>query len=393
MVMESNLDTNKPKPSTGRRMLIMLLSVLGLIVVAAIIFIGGIAKLVSGLPKGEPPATVSTYTAAYDSWQPSLDSVGTLRAIKGADLAFEVPGVVTLIGAKPGSEVKQGQAIVTLNDSVEAAQLRATQAAAKLSGLTLERAKEQLAIHAISQGEFDAADADFKAKQAVAQQAAAVLAKKRLVAPFPGRVGLIATSPGAYLNSGISVVTLQQMDPIYADFYLPQKDASKLSSGQKVSLTLDAYPGHTFTGKVTAVNPKVDGSTRNIQVEATLANPKRELLPGMYAAVSLEVGKKETYLTLPQTAITYNPYGATVFVAKQGEMVGKDGKKVQGLVAQQVFVVTGPTRGDQVAILKGLDEGAVVVSSGGLKLKNGTPLIVNNSLLPANDANPAPQEQ
>ena len=393
MVMESNLDTNKPKPRTGKRMLIMLLSVLGLIVVAAIIFIGGIVKLVSGLPKGEPPATVSTYTAAFDTWQPSLDAVGTLRAIKGADLAFEIPGVVTLIGAKPGSEVKQGQAIVTLNDSVEAAQLRASQAAAKLSGLTLERAKEQLAIHAISQGEFDATDADFKAKQAVAQQAAAVLAKKRLVAPFPGRVGLIATSPGAYLNSGISVVTLQQMDPIYADFYLPQKDASKLSSGLKVSLTLDAYPGHTFTGKVTAVNPKVDGSTRNIQVEATLANPKRELLPGMYAAVSLEVGKKETYLTLPQTAITYNPYGATVFVAKQGEMVGKDGKKVQGLVAQQVFVTTGPTRGDQVAILKGLDEGAVVVSSGGLKLKNGTPLIVNNTLLPANDANPAPQEQ
>jgi membrane fusion protein (multidrug efflux system) len=344
-------------------------------------------------PKGEPPQTVTTTTAAYDTWQPSLSAVGTLRAAKGADLAFEVSGVVTRIGTPPGREVKRGQILVQLNDSVEAAQLRQLQAALALARLNLARAKEQLAIHAISQGDYDGTDADCKAKEASVQQAAAIVAKKRLSAPFGGRVGIITTSPGAYLNSGVSVVTLQQMDPIYADFYLPQRDVSSLKSGQKVAMTFDAFPGRTFTGNVTAINPKVDGATRNIQIEATLHNPKRELLPGMFVSVNMEVGTKEKHITLPQTAITYNPYGATVFVAKKGEVAGLDGQKKEGLIAEQVFVTTGPSRGDQVAILKGLDQGAVVVTSGGLKLKNGTPLIVNNSLTPANDPDPAPQEQ
>ena len=393
MELETNLDTNEQKPSTAKRMIIMIAGVLGMTLVIGLIFISAVFKMIKSQPKGEPPQTVTTSTAAFDTWQPSLSAVGTLRAQKGADMAFEVAGVVTQIPVKPGSDVKQGQLLVVLNDSVELAQLRQSQAAAALSKANHERAKEQLAIHAISQGDFDAADADLKAKSAAVQQAAAVAAKKRLVAPFAGRVGLITTSPGAYINSGISIITLQQMDPIYADFYLPQREVSQLRTGQKVDLSLDAFPGRTFTGKVTAVNPKVDGATRNIQVEATLSNPKREILPGMFASVSMEAGAKEKLLTLPQTAITYNPYGATVFVAKKGEVMGMDGKKKEGLMAEQVFVTTGPARGDQVAILKGLDEGVVVVTSGGLKLKNGTPLIVDNSHPPVNDPDPAPQEQ
>ena len=394
MELETTPDLNMPKPSTAKRMVVMILLVLGLIVLLALVFVGGLMKMLHGMPKGEPPATVTTATAAYDEWQPSMEAVGTLRAVHGADLAFEVAGVVTQIGAKPGTEVQKGQTLVALNDSVEAAQVRQLQAAASLSKVNYSRAKEQLDIHAISQGDFDAAEADFKAKEAAAQQAAAVAAKKRLVAPFSGQVGLITTSPGAYVNSGVSVVTLQQMDPIYVDFYLPQRDLAKLERGQKVGLKLDAFGGQSFTGKVTAVNPKVDPSTRNVQVEATLANPKRQLVPGMFASVSLEVGGKVKYLTLPQTAITYNPYGATVFIAKKGEIVGMDGQKKEGLMAQQVFVTVGPARGDQVSILKGLDEGAVVVTSGGLKLKNGTPLAVSNQgVLPENDPNPTPQEQ
>ena len=393
MQMETAPEMNAPQPSTGKRMLWMILFVLGVIVLLAAVMGAGLAKMFATMPKGEPPATVTTATAAYDEWQPTLGAVGTLRAVKGADLAFEVAGVVTQVGAHAGGEVKQGQLLVQLNDSVEAAQLRAAQAAAALAKVNLDRARQQLEIHAISQGDFDAADADSKAKTAAAQQAAAVLAKKRLSAPFSGRVGLITTSPGAYLNSGVSVVTLQQLNPIYVDFYLPQRELGKLAAGQKVDLTLDGFP-QGFTGKVTALNPKVDPSTRNVQVEATVPNPKRALVPGMFANVAVEVGSKQKYLTLPQTAITYNPYGATVFIAKKGEVVGMDGKKAEGLVAQQVFVTTGPTRGDQVAILKGLDEGAVVVTSGGLKLKNGTPLAPNNKgVVPENDANPAPQEQ
>ncbi len=394
MQLENAPDMNLPKPSTGKRMLWMILFVVVLVILLVGVMVAGVTKMIKSSPKGEPPAAVTTATATYDEWQPTLSAVGTLRAVKGADLAFEVAGVVTQVGARAGGEVKQGQLLVQLNDSVEAAQLKAAQAGAALAKVNRDRAKQQLDIHAISQGDFDAADADFKAKEAAAQQAAAVMAKKRLSAPFSGRVGLITTSPGAYINSGVSVVTVQQLDPVYVDFYLPQRELATIAAGQKVDLALDAFGGQAFTGKVTVVNPKVDPSTRNVQVEATVPNPKRTLIPGMFANVSIEIGSKQKYLTLPQTAITYNPYGATVFIAKKGEVVGLDGTKHEGLMAQQVFVTTGPTRGDQVAILKGLDEGAVVVSSGGLKLKNGTPLAPNNKgVLPANDANPAPQEQ
>ncbi len=393
MELETDLATNGPSPSLGKRMGVMLLAVLGLALLIALIWIAAISKRMHSQPKGEPPQTVTTTTATYDAWQPSLNAVGTLRAAKGADLAFEVAGVVTEVGTPPGSEVKQGQLLVQLNDSVETAQLRQLQAALSFAKLTLSRAKEQLTIHAISQGDYDATEADCKVKEASVQQAAAVVAKKRLSAPFGGRVGIITTSLGAYLNSGVPVVTLQQLDPIYADFYLPQRDVSSLKSGQKVAMLFDAFPGQAFSGQVTTINPKVDGSTRNIQVEATLRNPKHQLLPGMFVSLNMKVGAPAKQITLPQTAITYNPYGATVFIAKQGEVVGLDGQRKQGLVAEQVFVTTGSTRGDQVAILKGLEEGAVVVTSGGLKLKNGTPLLVNNSLTPANDPNPAPQEQ
>jgi membrane fusion protein (multidrug efflux system) len=393
MERDIDLDANAQTPSTGKRMVAMILAVLGMALLIAVIWISAILSRIRNQPKGEPPQTVTTTTAAYDTWQPALSAVGTLRAVKGADLAFEVSGVVTRIGVNPGGTAKQGQLLVQLNDAVEAAQLRLLQATLSLARVNLSRAKEQLAIHAISQGDYDAIEADFRAKDASVQQAAAIVAKKRLSAPFSGRVGIITTSPGAFINSGVSVVTLQQMDPIYADFYLPQRDVASLKAGQKVDMTFDAFPGQTFKGKVTTINPKVDGATRNIQVEASLRNPKQLLLPGMFVSVNMEVGAQAKHLTLPQTAITYNPYGATVFLAKKGEVMGPDGKKRETLLAEQVFVTTGPTRGDQVAILKGLDAGAVVVTSGGLKLKNGTPLIVNNSLTPSNDPNPAPQEQ
>lgn len=393
MDLAHDLDPNTPPPSLGKRMVVMILGVLGLGLLIALIWFAAISKRMAAQPKGEPPQTVTTATAAYATWQPSLRAVGTLRAAKGADLAFEVSGVVTKVGTPPGSDVKEGQLLVQLNDAVEVAQLQQLQAALALAQANLARAKEQLGIHAISQGDYDTTEADFRIKEAAAKQAAATVAKKRLSAPFAGRVGLITTSPGAYLTSGVSVVTLQQLDPIHADFYLPQRHASALRPGQKVSLSLDAFPEQRFSGKVTVINPKVDGATRNIQIEATLRNPGHRLLPGMFVSVAMEVGNPDRHLTLPQTAITYNPYGATVFVVKKASAPGPAGQKQEGLVAEQVFVTPGLSRGDQVAILKGLSEGAVVVTSGGLKLKNGTPLVVDNRVTPASDPNPAPQEQ
>ena len=382
-------DPIKAKPSAGRRMLFMLLSVglfLGLMVAFNVFKGVMIKRALAG--NGEPVQTVTAEPARLETWQPAFTAVGTVRAVRGADLAFEVAGVVQQVSVRAGSAVKPGQPLLSLDDSVEAAQLRQFQALAKLAELTLERSRAQLAAHAVSQADCDNAEADCKAKQASVQTQAAQVAKKHLLAPFAGQVGIVGTSAGAYLNPGTAVVTLQQLDSVYVDFFLPQKDAGQLRPGQSVSLQVDGFPGRSFPGKVTAVNPKVDGSTRNLQVEATCGNPGRSLLPGMFARVTLNQGARQQYLTLPQTAISYNPYGAIVFLATQGQLGGK-----RALLAQQVFVTTGASRGDQVAILKGLQAGAMVVTSGGLKLRSGTPVLIDNRIQPARDANPAPQEQ
>lgn len=379
-------ETNAAPPSARRRMIIMLLAVglfLGLLIgfnVFKGIMIG--RAMAAG---SEPPQTVTLAPAKEETWEPSLQAVGTLRARQGADLAFEVPGVVTRIEVAPGAEVREGQALVSLNDETETAQLRQLQATAVLAKATLRRAKDQFESKTMSPADFEAAEADFKAKEAAAQSQQALVAKKHLVAPFAGRVGIVNTSPGAYLNAGVGVVTLQKLDQVYLDFFLPQREAGAVRPGQRVDLVLDAFPGKTFSGKVSTVNPKVDLNTRNVQVEAVFANPGRTLLPGMFGSASLSVGGATRALTLPQAAVTYNPYGAVVYVAKP--------EGASGLKAQQVFVTTGGTRGDQVAILKGLKAGDQVVTSGALKLRNGTPLKVDNRVQPANDPHPAPQEQ
>jgi membrane fusion protein (multidrug efflux system) len=203
-------------------------------------------------------------------------------------------------------------------------------------------------------------------------------------------VGIVMINPGQYVNPGDKLLTLQTLDPIFVDFNLPQSNASQIQVGQEIVVTTDAFKDASFTGKVTAVSPKVDTNSRNIQIEAQLANPDKKILPGMFANVNIKLGGEVKLLTLPQTSVTYNPYGSTVFIAKTTGKKDKQGKPV--LEAQQVFVTTGSTRGDQVAILKGIEEDATVVTSGQLKLKNGTPLIVNNKVQPANSPNPQPQE-
>uniref|UniRef100_UPI00273A000A efflux RND transporter periplasmic adaptor subunit n=1 Tax=Stenotrophomonas sp. YIM B06876 TaxID=3060211 RepID=UPI00273A000A len=218
--------------------------------------------------------------------------------------------------------------------------------------------------------------------------------------------GITTVNPGQYLNPGDAIVTLQTIDPIYANFSAPQKQIAGLSVGQVVNVATDAFAGELFPGKINAISPKVDPSTRNVLLQATIANPQRRLLPGMFARANVDVGEKQRHLTLPQTAITYNPYGATVFILKPAEAQpapgGKDEKNARpaapaapagSLIAQQVFVTTGETRGDQVAILKGIEEGQEVVTSGQLKLKNGTPVVVDNRVQPANNATPTPQER
>jgi len=374
-----------------RRMIIMLCGVfllLGLIFAFNQLKTFMIKHFISSM--GLPPATVSTMVVVTTEWQPKLTSVGNVRAFRGVELSTEIGGLVQTVPIKSGQDVKEGELLIKLNDASDVAQLNSLKAVADLAKVINERDRQQLAIQAISKNVFDTSAADAKSKQAQVEQQTALVAKKNLKAPFSGRVGIVSINPGQYVNPGDKLLTLQTLDPIFVDFNLPQNNAEQVQVGQEVVGTTDAFKDASFTGKITAVSPKVDTNTRNIQVEARLANPDKKILPGMFANVNIKLGDQVKYLTLPQTAVTYNPYGSTVFIAKPTGKKDKQGNPA--LEAQQVFVTTGLTRGDQVAILKGIEEGATVVTSGQLKLKNGTPLIINNKVQPANSPDPKPQE-
>lgn len=338
-----------------------------------------------------PPATVTAAVAGFQTWQPQLAAVGSLRAVRGVDVTTEVAGLVREITFNSGQDVKAGQVLMRLNDDSDRALLASLKAAADLAQTVYTRDQAQYGIQAIAKAQLDADAADLKSKRAQVDQQAALVEKKTIRAPFAGRVGITTVNPGQYLNPGDAIVTLQAIDTLYADFYLPQQQLGQLQVGQTVLVDTNAFSNRTFDGKISSINPRVDSATRNVQIEASIENRERKLLPGMYANVRIDAGSVQRYLTLPQTAITYNPYGATVFVVKPGTHKDAHGNTMP--VAQQVFVTPGPTRGDQVAILKGISEGTQVVTSGQLKLKNGTSLVIDNRVLPADDPNPMPQEQ
>lgn len=338
-----------------------------------------------------PPATVTAAVAGFQTWQPQLAAVGSLRAVRGVDVTTEVAGLVREITFNSGQDVKAGQVLVRLNDDSDCALLASLKAAAELAQTVYTRDKAQYDIQAIAKAQLDSDAADLKSKRAQVDQQAALVDKKTIRAPFAGRVGITTVNPGQYLNPGDAIVTLQAIDTLYADFYLPQQQLGQLQVGQSVVIDTNAFSNRTFEGKISSINPRVDNTTRNVQVEASVENREHKLLPGMYANVKVEAGGVQRYLTLPQTAITYNPYGATVFVVKPGTQKDAHGNTMP--VAQQVFVTPGPTRGDQVAILKGIGAGTQVVTSGQLKLKNGTSLVIDNRVLPADNPNPMPQEQ
>ena len=336
-----------------------------------------------------PPQTVSTIKAELQDWQPELKAVGSLRAVKGADLAAEVSGIVDTLNFESGDDVEAGKVLLHLRDADDIAKLQALEATARLADITLQRDQKQLKVQAVSQATVDADVANSDAAKAQAGAQKAIIDKKTIRAPFAGHIGIRQADIGQYLNPGAMVVTLQQLDPIYLDFYLPEQALPQLQTGQKVLAKSDARPGKEFEGEITAINAKIDSDTRNILVRATFKNAERLLLPGMYATVDIATGAPQRLLTVPQTAITYNPYGNTVFTI---DSTGKNAKGEPLLTAKQTFVPTGDTRGDQVAVLSGLKEGDEVVSSGQIKLHNGSPVTINNSVQPSNEANPKPKD-
>jgi len=347
-----------------------------------------IKKFMSSMP--QPPQTVSTVTAATEEWQPRIEAVGSLRAVNGSDLAFEVPGIVKELHFKSGDDVAAGDILLTLRADDDVAKLSALQATAALSEIVHQRDQEQFKIKAVSQATLDTDAANLKNAKAQVAEQEAVVNKKTLRAPFAGHLGVRAVDIGQYISAGTAVVTLQALDPIYADFFLPQQALNQVRLEQAVTIKVDTYPNQDFAGTITAINPKVDQATRNVQVRATLNNPDRRLLPGMYASVSIAAGDKQRYVTLPQTAVTYNPYGETVYIVDDK---GNDPQGRPQLAARQVFVTAGSKRGDQVAIMSGVEEGQAIVTAGQMKLRNGTPVMIDNTIRPTADANPIPIDQ
>lgn len=352
-------------------------------------FVGGkIKEAMAGMANAAQ--TVSAVKAASSDWQPRIDAVGSLRAVRGADLSLEVAGVVEEITFQSGDEVQAGQVLLRLRNDDDVARLQSLEATAQLAQITYDRDVKQLKAQAISQAVVDNDEANLRNAKALVAQQKAIVDKKTLRAPFAGRLGLRQVDLGQYLSAGTMIATLQSLDPIFVDFLLPQQAVAQLSVGQTVKAKVDAFPDREFTGKISAINPRVETASRNIQVRATLPNADQKLLPGMFATVELETGAAQRLVTLPQTAVSYNPYGSLVYIVDDK---GKDSDGKPQLVARQVFVTTGATRGDQVAILKGVSEGDTVVTSGQIKLRNGVPLAVDNRVVPTNDAAPTPVDQ
>jgi membrane fusion protein (multidrug efflux system) len=351
-------------------------------------FIGKmIGKSMSGTATA--PQTVSTTVAASSSWQSRTQALGTVRAVRGADLAAQASGVVDKIHIESGTEVPAGTLLLTLKPNDDPAKLAQLQAQAELAAITLKRDQEQLTAQAISQATVDADASNLKSARAQVAAQQALIEEKTVRAPFAGTLGIRQVDEGQYLAAGTTVVTVQALDPIFVDFYVPQQALSHLKVDQVVGTTLDAYPGTRFTGKITSINSKVDASNRSVQARASFANPDRRLVPGMYATVQIDNGDATSQITLPQSAVTYNPYGDTVYVLQRN---GAD-KDHPSLTVQQRFVKLGLTRGDQVAVISGVAAGEEVVTAGQMKLRNGASVVINNKVVPSNDPNPTPPNE
>ncbi len=334
-----------------------------------------------------PPETVTTTEAKQDTWQPTLTAVGSVAAVQGVVLGAEMSGAVKNIAFESGATVRAGDLLVELDSSVEQAQLRSAMASADLARLNLERARELREKKMMSQADLDSAEAQAKQANAQIDNIRAVIAKKAIRAPFAGRTGIRQINLGQFLDNGAAVVTLQSLDPVYVNFSLPQQDLAQLGVGMAVRVTTDAFPGQNFEGKLTAINPEVDAVTRNVRLQATLANPAGKLRPGMYVNVAAVLSQMEQVLMIPATAVLYAPYGDSVFVVedKKDEKTGATGK-----VLNQKFVRLGKTRGDFVVVTSGLEAGQTIVTTGVFKLRNGMSVVVDNKLAPSLQLAPKP---
>jgi membrane fusion protein (multidrug efflux system) len=336
-----------------------------------------------------PPTAVSTEVAKQTSWQPTLDTIGSVVAINGVTVSTDLAGIVSQIAFESGAKVHAGDLLVHLDTSQEEAQLHQAEAQRDLAQINLKRNTGLLASRTISQSDYDNSEATFRQMQATVDQYRALIARKTLRAAFDGIVGIRQANLGQYLKEGDPVVTLQSFDPIYVNFSLPQQDLSKLAVGQTVELHADAFEKETFTGKINAINSLVDQTTRNVQIQATLSNPDAKLRPGMFVRVSVLMNESKPVVAIPATAIHYAPYGDSIFIVSDLKDP-QSGKPYKGVREQ--FVKVGQTRGDLVAIESGLKPGEEVATSGVFRLRNAAPIVVNNQTKPEAELRPTPTD-
>lgn len=344
-------------------------------------------KKASSQPHVMPASAVTTVDAVEATWRPVLSAIATLAPVEGVTLGADADGTIARIAVENGAAVKTGDLLIEFDTTVEAAQLASAEARLAITKLDYDRAAGLREKDTISQAELDQAVAQLNQAKADAEAVRAQLAKKRVRAPFDGRVGIRQVNVGQFVSRGSPLVPLQKLNPIYVNFTIPQRYLPQLVSGQETQVKVDAFGDRVFTGKIVAINPEVDTSSRNVSVQALIENPEEVLRSGMFARVEVQLPVDKPSVILPATAIAYASYGNSVYIVEK--MKGPDGKEYLG--ARQQFVKLGGTRGDQVAILEGVKPGEVVVSAGVFKLRNGAHVQVNNEKLPSNDPAPKPE--
>jgi membrane fusion protein (multidrug efflux system) len=334
-----------------------------------------------------PPEAVTTTVARRDEWPATLAAIGTVAAVHGVTVSADLPGIVERIAIDSGRTVREGEVLVQLDTRQEQAQLTAAEAQRDLARLNLDRTRGLADEGIVSRAEYDRAAAEHKQAEARVGEIRATIERKRIRAPFSGVLGIRQVNLGQYLTAGEAVVPLQSLHPIYVNFALPQQEVGHLQPGGEVRVTAEGIGG-ALAGRITALDSIVDEATRNVQVQATLANPEGRLRPGMFVEVQITVGADRSVVALPASAINYAPYGDSVFVV--GDVEGPNGLKYRGV--RQQFVKVGSARGDQVAVVSGVSAGEEVVTSGVFKLRNGAAVRVNNEVQPGNNPAPKPED-
>ena len=335
-----------------------------------------------------PPEAVTTIVAQQIEWPQTLSAIGSVAAVQGVTVSADLSGTVDRVAFESGRAVRQGDVLVELDTRQERAQLDAAEAQRELARTNFDRMQGLLKDSVISRAEFDRATADDKQTAARVGEIRAAIQRKRITAPFSGILGIRQVNVGQYLSSGDPIVQLQSLNPIYVNFDVPQQATSEMRVGRELRVVTDDVAGVEFTGRITALDSVVSAETRNIQVQATLANPQGRLRPGMFVEVEVVLGNGHPLIALPATAISYAPYGDSVFVV--ADMKGQGGESYRGV--RQQFVKLEGSRGDQVGVVSGVKAGEEIVTSGVFKLRNGAAVLVNNKVQPGNNPTPTPED-